>query len=376
MTLRYLEGIGILVGMIFGAGAFAIPYSITQSGVYWGTLLFGIIIFLVIFLHFRFAEVTSATEGFHRFTGYVRIWLGKKAEYAAALTTFFGYYGTLLVYGLMGGIFLSNILPFFSQFWWSIIFWLAADALILLNSEKIGKIDFYLTIFLFGFIIFIGWLSAPHIRIENFSLNPSGSRFLPYGILLFALSGFAVIPEVHDIFRKASQNSYIKHFKNVILISILLCAFFYILFTAAIVGVSGDLTSKDAISGLGAFLGNKAIIIGSLIGLVAVLTSYISLGLNLKGIFHYDYGFSPFKSWISVGAIPIILFLLGATNFISAINIVGSIGLGLTGIFIIMMSRKIFRLKRPNGGKLIVESLVVAGLLAGVIYEIVHSLIA
>lgn len=98
----YLKGAGLFVGMLFGAGVFALPYSILQAGVFWGAVYFIIALFLTIVSHLLYGEITFLTEGTHRFTGYARIHLGRFAKILALLSVLFGYYGTLLIYGLLG----------------------------------------------------------------------------------------------------------------------------------------------------------------------------------------------------------------------------------------------------------------------------------
>ncbi|MBU1957064.1 hypothetical protein KJ680_01545, partial [bacterium] len=68
--------------------------------------------------------VTYFTQGKHRFTGYVEIFLGKQAKQFAFLTTIVSYYGTLLIYGLLAGLFLSNIFNQFSPAIFTIIFFI------------------------------------------------------------------------------------------------------------------------------------------------------------------------------------------------------------------------------------------------------------
>ena len=79
-------------------------------------------------------------------------------------------------------------------------------------------------------------------------------------------------------------------------------------------------------------------------------------------------------------AIKVILFLSGATNFVKTISLVGSLGLGITGLFIIAMSRKLraktMRMNltgvRYEKTKSIFDIIVAAGLVAGVFYEIIN----
>src|SRR3989338_10811870 len=96
----YIEGIGILAGMIVGAARFALPFVSVRAG--WGWAAFHLLLafFFMLILHLLYAEVSYHTDGRHRFIGYVRALLGGRASGLAVLLVFFGYYGTLLIYGV------------------------------------------------------------------------------------------------------------------------------------------------------------------------------------------------------------------------------------------------------------------------------------
>ncbi|MEW5907787.1 MAG: aromatic amino acid transport family protein [Patescibacteria group bacterium] len=341
MIKLYITGIGMMIGMIFGAGIFALPYTFSQAGLFWGSVHFLVAFVILVFLHYLYGEVAYYTKGRHRFTGYVEIFLGKKAKFFAFLTTIASYYGTLLVYGLLGGLFFSNFLNGAHKNTISLLFFVAAGLILLLRMARIAEINFYLTIPLFGFIIYLLFVAVPSIDIENFLSNInfgfSNNWFLPYGVWLFALGGFAALPETRDIF----SGHGLRHFKKAIFISLVASAVFYFLFIFAVWGASNNNTTGDALSGLAKVLGPKALMIGSLIGFLAVFTSYLALAIDTENIFRFDYRIKKFYAWFLTVVPPILLFYLGATNFVKTLGIIGAIGLGTLGVFIIFMARKL-----------------------------------
>lgn len=374
----------MLVGMIFGAGVFALPYSFARAGLFWGLVHFVITFLILLFLSFLYGEVAYFTKGKHRFTGYVEIFLGKKAKWFALITTIAAYYGALLVYGLLGGLFLFNIFGNSSAFKFSVIFFAAGAILSLFNLEKIASINFFLTIPIFGFVIYLFSASFSFIDISNFNVGAklffSNDWFLPYGVWLFALCGFAVLPEARDIFSKSP----IKSFKRVIFISLALSALFYLLFVVAVWGVSGSLTTKDALSGVLPVLGGKAILISSLIGFLAVFTSFLALAIDAKNIFFFDYNISHLRAWFLAVIPPLILFLLGAVDFVKILSIVGALGLGTLGVFIIFMARSLRKKIKEDGSAQILKPtngeyakpttflqfIVLASVIAGALFEL------
>ncbi len=371
MTKTELKGIGLLVGMIFGAGIFALPFAIVQAGFFWGIFHFFLALILMIFFHLLYGEIAYFSGEKKRFTGYAEILLGKWAKQFAFLVTIFTDYGSLLVYGVLGGIFLSNFFHL-SSFILSLAFLAGGGILIFSHFEKIASLNFFLSLALAGLVIFLFFYALPHIQMNNFSFSDffrqiSGNNwFLPYGIWIFALAGFSALPEARDIV----SNSPIKTFKRIILISLILCAILYSIFIFTVIGLSGGKTTEDALGGLVNILGKPGILAGSILGFLAVFTSFIALGADLKNIFHYDFRFPKWLAWLSVAVPPIVLFLLGLKNFIGILGIIGAIGLGFFGILIILMARRLPN--RRNDKRFLFFSwlfgiLILAGILAALI---------
>lgn len=360
--------------MIFGAGVFALPFSFAQAGIGWGIFHFAIAFFLMISLHLMYGEIAYLTPGQHRFTGYVRRYLGRGAEVLAFLTTILGDYGTLLVYGILGGIFLHVFFPAVPVAVLALAFFGIASVASLFRFEKIGVINFYLTIpiFLFVFYLFGASISSPSFRVENFMTGSSASWFLPYGVWLFALSGFSAIAEARDLTRKAS----LVEFKRIITLALLLSAFIYFVFVAAVLGISGAGTTEDAITGLANGIGRIAVPVGSLVGLLAVFTSYIALSADLIGIFMFDYRRPRAVAWTLTVAPAVGLYLAGATDLIKTLGFVGAVGFGIFGVFIVRIARRLHRAFPEHRHALLsiasLRWLLMAGLIAGVVLEIAN----
>ncbi len=342
MIKNYLKGIGLLSGMIFGAGVFALPFAIVKAGLFWGVFHFLLALVLMVFFHFLYGEIAIFSGQNCRFPGYAEKFLGSKAKWLAFLITIFTDYGSLLVYGILGGIFLSNFFSL-SPFILSLIFLIGGGLLIFSHFEKIASLNFILTLALAGLVVFLFFNALPRIQTGNFFFHDffrqiSGKDwFLPYGIWIFALAGFSALPEVRDII----GNSPIKTFNRIILASLILCAILYLIFVFTVIGVSGPNTTEDSLAGLKNILGQTGILAGSILGFLAVFTSFVALGADLKNIFHYDFHLKKWLAWLCVATPPIILFLLGLKNFIGILGIIGAIGLGFFGILIILMARKL-----------------------------------
>ncbi|MEK7596412.1 MAG: aromatic amino acid transport family protein [Patescibacteria group bacterium] len=372
-TVLYLESIGLLTGMILGAGIFALPFVFSRAGIFWGLLHFISALFLIIILNFLYGEAAFLTAGRHRFTGYVKMYLGKSASYLAFLVTILSYYGTFLIYGLLGGIFLENIFNggrgSFNTFWFSLLFFAAAGIFSFLRFEKIGAVNFYLTVPLLFFILYLAGVSWPLFDFANFKIDYSFNEawFLPYGVWIFALSGFASLPEARDMMKGAS----LRDFKKVILWSVLISAFFSLIFALSVLGITGARTSEDALAGLKVFLGRGGMIIGSLIGFLAVFTSYLALIADSKEIFKIDYGVPASLAWLFSFVPPLLLFLSGADSLVTVLSFIGAVGLGIFGIFVLKISEKIESQEAVvSHWRGFFKWLVGAGILLGAVYEV------
>lgn len=358
-----------------GAGMFVLPYAVANAGIVWGSIHALFAFGILTLVHLLYGEVVFSTAGTHRLPGYVGAYLGSGARHVAFLSALIGFYGALLVYGLLGGVFLQKLFGG-TSFVWSMVFFLGGGALLAFDLRKIGTINFILTFVLIAVIILLSLLLLPYIEFTRIPTVRMEKWFLPYGVFLFAFAGASAIPDVADVFRKRNE----KLFRSVVLLSTVIPFLVYALFVISVVGVMGENTERDAISGLEQFIGPWAIVLGSGIGLLAVLTSFLTLGADLKNIFVYDYSWHPLSAWGITASVPAVLFLAGITDFVFAIGVVGAVAVGIDGVLILLTALKVCR---TNGGCRIGSFsigqfllwILIALLSTGVGYEMYHMFV-
>ncbi|MBI4114413.1 MAG: hypothetical protein HY445_01055, partial [Candidatus Niyogibacteria bacterium] len=337
----YSKGIGMMLGLIVGAGIFAMPAAVARAGVWWGILHFGVAFALMLVLQMWFAEIAFFSRKPERFTGFARELLGKHAERLAFIMIIVGYYGALLAYGVLGGIFLNALMPVVSAFWWGVIFFVIGNILAAFDFRKIGVINFYLTIPLLLFVVFLSSILFSHIDMSVFrGLGSSAFWFLPYGVFVFAFGGIAAIPETSDIIKPLGLGA----LRRVIVWSMAISAVLYAIFIFSIVGVTGSATTDDALVGIGNAVGAFVIALGAAIGFLAVFTSFLALGSDMQNIFRLDYGRKKMISWLLTGVPPFLLFLFGISQFLEIISFVGAVAFGMSGVLIFFMARSLHRL--------------------------------
>lgn len=333
---KIIDGLGFYVGTIVGAGMFALPYAVSRAGIWWGSFFFLITLGLLTVFHLLFGAVIYHIPGKHRLPGYVKALIGPRASLFAALTTATGLFGALLVYGILAGIFLTNITSLFSPAHWSLLFFIGLGPLLLFRLGRIGMINFFLSL---PIVVFVGVLFVKAFPLINsgyfFSIEPR-EWFLPYGVFLFAFAGLSAIPEMVEVMRK--RNSAL--FREVVIGGSLLVGIIYVLFIVAVAGVAEEATPPDALSALPLFFGKPLVLFGQIVALLAVLTSYLAIGVDVRAMFYYDYRFSYVASWFLAASIPLFLFLIGFGNFIRTVEFLGAITVALSGAFVLWLGVK------------------------------------
>lgn len=334
---KIIEDLGFYVGTIVGAGMFALPYAVARAGVLWGGFFFILALVLLTFFHIVYGRVIYAIKEKHRLPGYVRMMAGRNAGITATLSMLIGFYGVLLVYGVLAGSFLYDLSGIQTPLWWTFVFFIILSPILLFSLERIGMINFLLSLPLIIFIIILFVNVLPSISFPRFSFSFQNSDwFLPYGIFLFAFAGASAIPEMAEVFQKRSK----KAFERTIFSGSLMIALLYLLFIVTVVGISGSTTSPEALASLKGHITPLLLRGGEFIALLAVATSFLAIGADLRGMFRYDYKLPLPASWFLVILGPILFFLLGFGAFIPLIGFLGAVTIAVDSMFILWLGVK------------------------------------
>jgi tyrosine-specific transport protein len=338
-----IKALAVFVGTIIGVGVFGLPWVGAKSGFLALIFYFLLLSTVVIIVHLMFGEVCLGTKGIHRLPGYVKEYLGENWKNFSLFNTCLGLFGAQLAYLIVGGEFLRSLFSSYlggNNLIYTLVFFALGSYLIFRGIKSISFCEFLILIFFFFVIVFFLIKAFPFITIKNFSgIN---FRFLayPYGIILFSLWGSAIIPEIKEILKGRH-----KDLRKVIIFGILISGLVYLVFSFAVIGVSGNLTSKEAFSGLVPFLGTNIVRFGVVFGLFASFSSFLTLGLTLKKIFFYDLSLSSNRSFLLATFLPLVLFLLGLRQFIDVISFTGALSLGCEGLIIVLLYKRFLERK-------------------------------
>ncbi|MGB9911145.1 MAG: aromatic amino acid transport family protein [Microgenomates group bacterium] len=365
MKKSLIYPITTLAGTIIGVGLFSLPYAGAKVGL---PILIGwflVLGALAITIHLFYGEIAKKTPDYKRFPGFVAFHLGKKWQRLAYITTIGGLLGAILAYLIIGGEFLTEICqPIFGggELKYGTLYFLLGALVILIGVRLIAQIE------LVGLILFLLILLAifikglPYFKLVNLFPSPDFSQiFLPYGLILFSLWGAALVPEIEEMLKEEK-----KLLNKVIFISLLIPLIIYLFFVITILGITGKETTPSALPGLKNYLGDGVVTLTLIFGLVTTFTSFISLGLTLKRVFSYDLKIPSFVSWLITCFVPYFFYFIGIKNFISLISFLGAVFLGIDGVLILLMYKKI------NPAKKNLVYLLSLVFIFGVIYEFIY----
>ena len=378
LNRKFFAATATLIGTIIGVGIFGVPYVVSKSGFLLGLFfLFGLGGIALLF-HLLYGEIVLRTPGKHRYVGYAEIYLGQWGKRLIAFTSIFIFYGALLAYLIVGGKFLQTIFGN-SEILWSLIFFTICSLAILLGLRVVAKMEILMSIFLIAVIVLIFIKGLPVIKLDNLSTLDWQYFFLPYGIILWSLTGASAIPEMKEILvPSANSNTKCHLLKKAIIWGTILPLLLSGIFILTIVGATGDQTSPEAIQGLIKVLENHTIIWGAVFGLLAVVTSFLVIGISLKKTFWYDYRINKYLSWALTCFIPLIAYLCYLRDFIAVIGFLGATLAGLQMIIFVLIYKKAKKMGRREPEYSLklhpsVYYILIVILASGVIYQIIYS---
>lgn len=374
MTKKFFHTIAALIGMIIGVGIFGIPYAVEKVGFVTGFFYIWVIGAILLMVNLLYGEVILRTKGEHRLVGYASLYLGKWGKVVASITQILAFYGALIAYIIIGGQFLEMILsPFLggSLLVYQLVFFGASSLFVLVGLKLVSYVEFFMTILLLVVIGIILLFGLPYVWYPNLYIMNIKNIFIPYGVILFALGGAAAIPQMKEML-KGQEEKLEKAIKWGTLIPIIVT----ILFAFVVVGISGENTTTEAISGLTSALGGKIVFLGAIFGFLAIITSFLVLGLNLKDIYKQDFRLNKILAWALACLVPLVIFLWGRPDFITMIAFIGAIFSGFEGLLIILIwKRAKVEGKRKPEYSIKISSIVVYLMMAIFAFGIIYKLI-
>ena len=302
MPKKHLLGaISTLVGFTIGAGILGIPFVVAKAGFLIGIIDIIILGILILILNLYLGEITLRTKGIHQLTGYARIYLNRIGNLLMTTSFIIFTHGALIAYIIKTGEFLNALLsPIFGGtiIIYSLIFSLLSFIIIHEGIKIVERSELYMVVSILVIIILLAIFALPRIDTNNLTGFNINNFFIPYGVVFFAFLATPAIPEMNE---ELKNNK--KDLKKAIIIGSLIPIFIYMLFALIVVGISGINTTDGAILGLAKILGSKILVLGTILGILTMTTSFIAVAFALTEMYHFDYKLK--KRISSILAVPV-----------------------------------------------------------------------
>lgn len=354
---------GLLASMVIGAGMFALPYTFTRAGFLMGAFYLFVFGAVAAYLHVIYGRIIALTPEKHRFVGYVRTYLGRRGFGFSIFTTLVGNFFSLTAYLVLSKGFIEMVWTPPASDYIFFAFWITGAFAIIAGIKRLASFEFLVTIvmcLIMGFI-FLSGVMSPSFSFSSLPSLGLGYWFLPYGVVLFALSGRSAVSSIKEYYEENGLSE--RRFPLALVIGTIVPAVLYLLFALGVFGLSGEGVTADTVSGLTA-LSPVALAGVGLLGIFALWTSYVLIGIELKEILNFDFSLPEAVDAVAATCIPLGLYLIGFTNFMSIVSITGAVFLALEAVLLVLIWQKI------RGKASMLGYALMAVFVGGAIYEL------
>ncbi|MCL4400363.1 MAG: hypothetical protein M1348_00125 [Candidatus Parvarchaeota archaeon] len=370
MDSHYLAAVGTVVGTVIGAGILALPYAISQAGFLIGAGLIFLIGVSSILITMYTGELSFRLKKIHQLPALISDYAGHRFRAMTLVLQVLIIDGAILAYLIAMGISMNLLLglPYILSI---LIVFLLAAPVIYKGYIAVERAETALSMVKLALIVAVSLLVVFPLHIGNLFTMKVNNSLQPFGVILFALMAYTVVPEVRE---ELHNNP--KHFNRVIIISMLISMAVYLLFAAAFMGAFGSNVSIIATNSLAS---GQYSIIFYLLTIFLVITPYISLSLVVVDAFNYDFKLRRgYSFWLSV-LIPLGLAIIGF-NFERVLEAIGGVLLPVLSLLIlyaVYQERRRFgnsrRYRAPGGlaAILFTSAVMVIGFIYTLLYVVI-----
>ncbi len=340
MAIKYLLAITLLAGTIIGAGIFSLPYIFNKIGLITGLIYLIFFTFIYFLIHLMYAQVLAVQEKDHQVFYLAHKYLPKKIAEIFSWVILIELVFVMLVYLVLAPnfskiVFGSEGLGHLLGFWFFSSLFIFGQISVISLTEFIGVMSVLGIISIVILVSFFEPLTVANFQKLNWELF-----FLPFGPLLFSLSGRPALHKVIEIYRQSKIKNKKLSLPLICFLGTLLPAFVYFVFVVSVLKLNPEV-SPEALNSLN-FLPLPILKLLGVLGLITLWTSYFMIGSNVKDFLYLDLK-KPF--WFSAFFVlftPLFLYFLGFKEFLKVISFTGSIFLALEAIFVLILWQRVF----------------------------------
>ena len=335
-----------MVGIIIGAGIFGLPAAFSLVGFIPATILFFVLATVVTLTHLILAELLLATRERHRLAGLALRGLGPVAYQIIGITYPLAIIGANYAYLVLGGEFLNLMagaigitLPVGA---WQLLFWAGGVLTVLFGITFIAKVEGVLSTAKMFVLLVVLFIVLPKIDLALVPTGVWGSWYLPFGIILFSLSGLSGVGEVIEIAGRRRRDALAAVAGGTVL-SAVLCW----MFGAGVFLASHGYPIRDA-ADLVSVLPQGIGLIVPVLGFLAVTTAYLITAEDLRVMFATDLKWKPAVASLVALLAPLCLLAVLSRNFLTTLSFVGAVLIGINGFTVCALGYKAMYRRRDH----------------------------
>ncbi len=308
--LTFLGALALLVGTQIGAGILGLPKVLAPLGFFWGTAVLFFAAMALAMTAIMLVEALYLTNPRYHYFELTEHHLGRRAAILLILAILYAGYGSLVAYTAGLGDILASVLGGSPRFW-AVASWAVLSIIVFLGLRVSGAAEESLTILMILLIATIFLWALPEMKPYSRPFDVS-AFVVAFGVAVFAFSGHLVVPEIIQGVKNMNRTNL------VILAAFSVVFLMYAFFALAIMGVAGmdvpDIGTKALVQNVGSDLS----LIAVLLPLLTITTSFIGVGIAQRDILG-EIVRNRVLAWLLALLPPVIIYLMGAGSFVSAI---------------------------------------------------------
>ncbi len=322
--LTFIEAIALVMGSGIGGGIMAVPFLASLSGILPFLLILVLALIVNILIHLMLVEVCFRDGSQSQLVEMIRRYVftgsrGRLLLQGLFILLYFSFLANLSAYITGGGEIISQLtgLPGIISLF---LVYLISAGVAFFGLKIVGICEKYAVfgIILILVIIFFGTRDIP-FRLDRFLFFKPKASLALYGMLMYSLYSFFAVPQTVKGVHPGKKSAVLA-----VVIGLSLNAGIILFITLQALGVSSEVT-EIAIVGIGRAAGILVSRAGSLLILLAMLTSFWSISLALSDIIRERLNIKPSLSWLLASLPPLLLSLTGYFSFLEYLKLAGGI---------------------------------------------------
>lgn len=343
---RYMTGVLFLTWGVIGAGFFALPQAMLRVGIIPAIIIMTLVGILVVIMHLLLAEVSLSLPGHATIVGMGRQLFPRWLARMSAAVSIGNFFLGILIYVVISWAFIQTLVGSFglaiNHVRATTIYVVVIAASTLWGFKSSTRIDKVIVCTLLGVFLMIALyaLGRGDMIPQTSQLMPLSPRML-YSICLLSFLGVSAVPLLNHITKHRPEQT-----ASIITSSGMLVTVTAILFSLAIISLSGNGTTDDVARGLLHTHGPILWAIASITGLCAILSSHIPVMNHLTEIFVGDGHTTRIRARRALVALPFLIYLYFDPSFITLLGVVGGLLSGLMAMLVCLMNIRLHTTKQ------------------------------